>query len=261
MSNTKVNTNPIERQLIPEYKPTLVKILNIIAVVLALILIIVIYIPNEIWKEEGQIRQLGQKRMGIVNNIEKYYNQMTGTFQPNPVLAMKIISAARDSTRADSNFYGQQTIKLPEGRFSLDVPKNFYATFDTNFALKYELSDTVVDTTIKILKWNPELMTNDTVYVISSHLEQIKADPNFKTILDSEISKRVTNDTYYRRYYLTKELAMRPLLDTPYVVLETDKGIKIQDPLKKVIREPRFLVFSFIDSSHGYIENDEISWK
>jgi len=56
-------------------------------------------------------------------------------------------------------------------------------------------------------------------------------------------------------------LAMRPLLDTPYTVLKTEKGIKVQDPIDKIIREPRYLVFAFVDSSHGYIENDEISWK
>lgn len=261
MSNVKVNTDSSDQSLIPEYKPTLVKVLNIVAGILALILIIVIYIPNGIWKEENQIRDLGRSRMKIVNDIQKYYDQMAGTHLPDPVLAMKVISAVRDSTRADSNFFGQQTIKLPEGRFNMDVPKNFYATFDTNFAFKYELTDTVVDTTIKILKWNPELMANDTAYVVSTRLPEVKEDPNFKGVLDVEVSKRVANDIYYRRFYLTKELAMRPLLDTPYTVLKTEKGIRVQDPIDKIIREPRYLVFAFVDSSHGYIENDEISWK
>lgn len=261
MSNAKANIDSVEQQIIPEYKPTLIKILNIVAVILAMALVIVIYVPNNIWREENHIRNISRNRMRIMNEVQKYYNQMAGTYQPDPVLAMKIVNAVRDSTRADSNYFGQQTIKLPEGRFKLDVPKNFYASFDTNFAFKYEQSDTVIDTTIKILKWNSELMTFDTVYVVSSRLEEAKADPNFKGVLDSEVSKRVSNNVYYRRYYLKKELAMRPLLDTTYTVLKTEKGIKIQDPIKKVIREPRFLVFTFIDSTHGYIENDEISWK
>lgn len=255
--NSKIN----EQQIIPEYKPTLVKILNIIAFILVLILIIVITVPNTVWQEENQIRELGRKRMVILNDVEKYYNQMAGKPQSDPVLAMKIVSAVRDSTRADSNFFGQQTIKLPEGRFTLDVPKNFFMVFDTSFAFKYQQSDTLIDTTIKILKWNTELMTNDTIYVLSSRLESEKADPNFKGILNTEISKRVANNTYYRRYYLKPDLAMRPLLDTTYAVFKTDLGIKIQDPIKKVIREPRYLVFSFVDSTHGYIENDDISWK
>jgi len=250
-----------DSQLIPEYKPTLIKVLNIVAFFLVILLVIVIYIPNSIWKEENSIRELGRHRMIIQNEVQKYYNQMAGKHQPDPVLAMKIVTAVRDSTRADSNFYGQQTIKLPEGRFTLDVPQNFYMTFDTNFAFKYQQIDTVIDTTVKILKWNTELMTNDTLYVISSRLEEAKADPNFKGILNTEISKRAANNIYYRRYYLTKDLAMRPLIDTTYEILKTDEGIKVQDPLKKVIREPRFLVFSFIDSTHGYIENDDISWK
>jgi len=261
LSNVKVNTDTDDHQIIPEYKPTLTKILNIFAGILALILIIVIYIPNSIWKEESQIRNLSRNRMMILNDVQKYYNQMAGKPQPDPILAMKIVSAVRDSTRADSNFFGQQTIKLPEGRFTLDVPKNFYTVFDTNFAFKYQQSDTLIDTTVKILKWNTELMTNDTLYVMSSRLESEKADPNFKGILNTEISKRVANNTYYRRYYLRPELAMRPLLDTIYTVLKTEQGIKIQDPIQKIIRERRYLVFSFVDSTHGYIENDDISWK
>jgi len=261
LSSVKVNVKSEDRQMIPEYKPTLVKTLNIVAGFLALILIAVICVPSVIWKEEDAIRNLSHKRMAVLNSVEKYYNQMAGTYQPNPILAMKIITAARDSTRADSNFFGQQTIRIPEGRFKLDVPKNFHEIFDTCFALKYQMSDTLIDTTVKILKWNTELMTFDTVYVMSSRLKEVKSDPNFKSILDTEISRRVANNTYYRRYYLKKDFAIRPLLDTTYQITKTEEGIKIQDPIRKNIREPRFVVFAFIDSTHGYIENDEPSWK
>ncbi|HRS90616.1 MAG TPA: hypothetical protein P5028_01040 [Candidatus Marinimicrobia bacterium] len=250
-----------EEEIIPEYKPTLVKVLNVVAFILIIVLIAVIYIPSSIWKEENRIRELGRQRMQIQYDVQKYYNQMAGTHQPDPVLAMKVVSAVRDSTRADSNFYGQKVIKLPDGKFNLEVPKNFYASFDTNFAFKYELSDTVIDTTIKITKWNPELMTIDTLYVISSMLEEVKTDPNFRSVIDTELTQRVANNTYYRRYYLTEDLAMRPLLDTPYTVLKTEKGIRVEDPLKTVIREPRYLFFTFVDSTHGYIENGEPSWK
>jgi len=250
-----------EEEIIPEYKPTLVKVLNVVAFILIIVLIAVIYIPSSIWKEENRIRELGRQRMQIQYDVQKYYNQMAGTHQPDPVLAMKVVSAVRDSTRADSNFYGQKVIKLPDGKFNLEVPKNFYASFDTNFAFKYELSDTVIDTTIKITKWNPELMTIDTLYVISSMLEEVKTDPNFRSVIDTELTQRVANNTYYRRYYLTEDLAMRPLLDTPYTILKTEKGIRVEDPLKTVIREPRYLFFTFVDSSHWYIENGEPSWK
>ena len=119
-----------EEEIIPEYKPTLVKVLNVVAFILIIVLIAVIYIPSSIWKEENRIRELGRQRMQIQYDVQKYYNQMAGTHQPDPVLAMKVVSAVRDSTRADSNFYGQKVIKLPDGKFNLEVPKNFYASFD-----------------------------------------------------------------------------------------------------------------------------------
>jgi len=260
LSDETVKLNQ-EEEIIPEYKPTLVKVLNIVAFILAIVLVAVIYIPSRIWKEESQIRELGRHKMTIQYDVQKYYNQMAGTHQPDPILAMKVVSAVRDSTRADSNYYGQKVIKLPEGQFKLEVPKNFYASFDTNFAFKYELIDTVTDTTIRVTKWNPELMTLDTLYIISTMIEEVKADPNFKSVVDTELTQRVTSNVYYRRYYLTRDLALRPILDTPYTVLKTEKGIRVEDPLKTVIREPRYLFFTFVDSSHGYIENGEPSWK
>ncbi len=250
-----------EISIVPEYKPALVKILNGIAIVLSLIIVTVIYVPSFIWQEENAVRQTGRRRMAILNEVEKFYYQMAGKYQTDPVLAMRVVTAARDSTRADSLFYGKQIVRLPEGRFELDVPKNFYMFFDTCFATKYQKQDTVIDTTYKVLKWNADLMAYDTVYVISNRLEQLKTEPEFKGVLGREISQRVSSNTYYRRYYLGSEIAFRPLINEKYEIKSKGKDILIKDPIKTVIKEPRFVFFAFVDTSHGQIENDERSWK
>lgn len=257
-----MSKEPIEDQkLIPEYKPTLVKTLNVVAVILALILIMVIYVPASIWREEATIRDIGHRRMTILNEVERYYRQLTGKYQPDPIVAMRVVRAARDSSRADSLFFGQKVIRLPEGRFTVDVPKSFYITFDTCFAIKYQKQDTVFDTTYKVLKWNTELMAYDTLYVIPSRLEQLRSDPNFKGVLSMEDTVRVTTNLYYRRYYLDTNFAYRPLTNLRYEIKADNDHLVIRDPLKEVIRKPRLLFFAFVDSTHGYIENDERSWK
>jgi hypothetical protein len=250
-----------DTQVIPEYKPGLVKTMNALAVILAIILLIVIYVPASIWSEEAAIQKESRWRMKLINEVQRYYKQLTGEYQPDPILAMKIVKAVRDSSRADSLFHGSQIVKLKEGRFKVEVPPNFYYTFDTCFSVKYQKQDTVLDTTYKVLKWNPELMTNDTLYVIPSRLVELKNDPNFKGVLSMEDTIRVSTNIYYRRYYLDTNFAYRPLTNLKYEVEVNQDRLVVRDPLKEVIRKPRLLFFAFVDSTHGYIENDEPSWK
>jgi len=247
---------------VPEYKPTLVKILNIIAVIFAFCVVLVIYIPNSIWKDEDAVRAISRKRMVILNEVEKFYKQMTGFYQNDPLLAMKVLTAVRDSTRADSNFFGEQVVKLPEGRFALTVPKNFYLTFDTTFSFGYFKKDTIYDTTYQVLKWNEEMLTNDTVYVLADRYRELrKSDSSFRKALGSENSTRVQINRYYRPFYLDTTFAYSPLIKELYQISSDTSKVRIQDPLKGEFKEKRYLFFAFKDTSAGYIENDEKSWK
>lgn len=245
----------------PEYKPSLVKVLNIIAVIMCVILIIVIYLPASIWREEDAIRKLGRKRLSILTDVESFYRQMAGEYQPDPVLAMKVLSAVRDSTRADSNFYDSQKIILHEGTFKMDVVNNFYLNFDTTFALSYQRRDTVLDTSYQVVIWNEELFSFDTIFVYSSRINEVKNDSLFRGLINTEINPRVTTDMYYRKYYLDSSIAYSPLNNEQYEVILDEDNIRIQDPLEGEYREPRFLVFAFKDTSCGYIVNGEKSWS
>ena len=250
-----------ELELTPEYKPSLVKTLNIVAVILFVILILVIYLPANIWQEEEAIRNLGRERMSILSNVEDFYVQIDGKYQPDPILAMKILSAVRDSTRADSNFHDCQRIFLPEGTFEIDVAKNFYLTFDTTFALSYQRRDTVLDTSYQVIIWNEELRAYDTIFVYSSRINEVKNDSLYRGLINTEISPRVSTDTYYRPYYLDDLFAYSPLIGEQYEIIIDEDNIRIQDPLKGEFREPRYLVFAFKDTSCGYIVNGEKSWR
>jgi len=262
LSKEKLNEKDLEQNIeeIPEYKPGLVKTLNVVAGILFIILILVIYLPAKIWKEEETVRNVGRYRMTILNHVEDLYKKMSGSYQTDPILAMKIVSALRDSTRADSNFNGKQVLKLEEGIFEFNVTKNFFMNFDTTFALKYEKRDTVIDTTYKIVMWNPGTFTHDTVFVNASRIENVSSDSLFRGQLETEISSRVSTNTYYRPYYLDKTFAYSPLIKQEYIIMVDTARIKISDPLKGEFKERRYLAFAFRDTSHGYIENGEPSW-
>lgn len=252
------NENLIEHGVIPEYKPGLGKFLNIVAAVLVVILVMVIYLPTKVWNEEKDIQNLGHKRMTILHKVEDFYFKMSDTYQKNPEKAIKILSALRDSTRADSNFHGKQTLSMDGDEYEFDIIKDLFKSYDTTFAFSYNLKDTVFDTLYTVTLWNSDLRAFDTISVSSMTINAIDAD----TILSTEIAPRPATLTYYNPYYLTEEYAKRPLIDKNYVIdFGEDNPITIKDPIDFMYEEPRYVFFTFKDTSHGYIKNGEASWK
>ncbi len=257
MSEEKKNQSESNSQEFQEYKPGLSKLLNWIAFVLVIVLILVIYLPSVVWQEQQQVHNKGRKQMTILSKAEQYYNQMADRYLEDPLLLMSAVSAVRDSTRADSNFYGEKKIKLKDTVLNLNVPKRFYKNFDTTFAVSYQKKDTVLDSTYTIIKWNPELLAYDTLFVPAGNLSKIDYD----SILGMDVTQRVSTNTYYHPYYLDSTFAFRPLINEKYIIQADTDSYKIQDPIEGIYKEPRFLVFSFKDSSHGFIRNGEKSWK
>jgi len=243
---------------IPEYKTGLGKFLNVVAFVLIVVLILVIYLPTQVWNEQEEVQKLSQKRMTIIHKVEDFYNKMSNTYNEDPVMAIKIISALRDSTMADSNFYGTQTLNIDGKAYEFDVLKNLFKSYDTTFAFSYNLKDTVVDTLYKVTRWNESLRSFDTLSVSSTVLSSVDAD----TVLEMETVERPATITYHNQYYLEDKYAYRPLIDKKYIVeFSDDKPITIKDPIDFMYEEPRFVFFTFQDTSHGYIKNGEASWK
>lgn len=244
----------------PIFKPTLVKALNYVAMLLAFVLIIVIYVPSVIWEQEDAVRNEGRRRMVILNEVQKYYHQMTNEYQTNPVTAMNVISAVRDSTRADSNYFGEQHLTIEDGRFKLNVPKKFYTYFDTTFAFSYKKKDTLIDTTYKVTKWNNELFTWDTLYILADRWRVLESDSSYGDVVGVEQSERIMENTYYRPYYLTEKIAKSPLIDEFYIFSSDSDGYRIKDPIKGVYKERKYFFFTFKDTCQGWIENDQKSW-
>jgi hypothetical protein len=252
------NENLLEHGAVPEYKPGLGKFLNVVAVILVFILVLVIYLPTRVWEEEEAMQKLGRSRMLVLHKVEDFYYKMAETYQKDPVKAIKIVSALRDSTKADSNYHGEQVLRLDGEEYKFDIIKDLFRSYDTTFAQSYNLKDTVFDTLYTITLWNSELRAFDTTSVSSKVINSVDAD----TILNTEIVPRPATLTYYNPYYLTEEHATRPLIDEKYIVeFGENQPITIKDPIDFMYEEPRFIFFTFKDTSHGYIKNGEPSWK
>ncbi|MBN2281209.1 MAG: hypothetical protein JXQ65_11560 [Candidatus Marinimicrobia bacterium] len=222
------------------------------------VLILVIILPTLVWEEEEAIQNLSRKRMSIIYKVEDFYHKMSDNYNEDPEMAIKIVSALRDSTVADSNFHGKQLLNLDGKTYEFDVMKDLFKSFDTTFAISYSLKDTVIDTLYRVTRWNESLRGFDTLSVSSTALSSVDAD----TVLGMETVARPATLTYYNQYYLTSEFAYRPLIDKKYIVEFSDEEpITIKDPIDFTYEEPRYVFFSFQDSSHGFIRNGEPSWK
>ena len=244
----------------PVFKPTLVKTLNYVALVLAVVLIAVIYIPSVIWEEEAAIRNDGRRRMIIMNEVQKYYHQIVNEYQHDPITAMEVISAVRDSTRADSLYFGKQYLELKGNQYNMNVPKNFFMYFDTTFAFSYKKKDTLIDTTYKVTKWNTELFTWDTLYILSNRWKVLQSDSSYGDVVGKDYTERIVEETFYRPYYLTEKLTKDPLINEQFIITSDSNGYKIKCPLEGVYKERRYFFFTFKDTCHGWIENDQKSW-
>jgi len=240
-----------------DYKPGLKNLLNWVGGILVIVLILVIYLPSLIWQEEQQIIKEGRFRMKNLQNAEEFYYQMAEDYIEDPDLLVNAVSAARDSNRADSNFTGPQKLSFSDTTLEVEVPNQFYRSFDTTFAESYRREETVVDTIWTVLKWNPQLVAYDTLFVNAQNLSKIEYD----SLVSKEIQERQTTNTYHNRYYLTDKFTHRPLTKQEYIIKSDTTDLLIKDPLDYVYKEPRFLVFALKDSTHGYIKNGEPSWK
>ena len=227
-----------------------------------LFLIIVIYVPVAIWEEEAQYKKESRYRMQNLYDVEVFYSQLTGGFNPNFLEAMNVVNATRDSAVADSLFIGEQTVYLFGKKFDVDVAGSFEFEYDTTFGFKSFRRDTVLDTTVQIAVFAEDLGRNDTSFIRKKDLESYLGDDNFISIVKEEPMQRIESVEYYKTYLPDSSTYFCPLTGNPYEMEfdQAQSSLKVSSPIKETIKEPRYLLFSFRAKSHGIIQDGNKSW-
>ena len=230
-----------------------------LGIVIALILfVVVIYAPRAIWNEEEDTQNDSRFRMENVYAVLDYYKQLTGEPTNEGLWALMVVNAARDSLTSDSTFLGEQIIHLPGKDASVDIFHRFDAVYDTTFGFLKSRKDTLVDTVFSIIMSADEGF--DTSFVRLEHSEVYRKDSLFVSISDTVISSHVEVVSYYESYVPDSSMFLCPLTNLPYGIVTDTSNITVSSPIKKIYKEPRFLVFSFKSGSHGKIENGSRSW-
>jgi len=239
--------------------------LELIIIAALFLLIIVIYVPVAIWEEEEAFQNESRNRMHNLYNVESFYSRLTGKYTSDFFEAMNLINAARDSSLADSLFIGEKTIILNEKVYQINLDEGFSFEYDTTFGMKSFRKDTISDTTLQVTYLSEELGRADTSFIRKIQLESYSNKENFK-IINEEPTKRVEAVEFYNTYIPDSSLYYCPLteyteqkVDKPFIIDINDNNLSVSSPIE-LIKEDRYLLFSFKAVSHGYIKGGRKSW-
>tara|TARA_Y100000590_G_C15745805_1_gene1021941 strand:- start:2482 stop:3264 length:783 start_codon:yes stop_codon:yes gene_type:complete len=236
----------------------------------ALLLLLTVYLPQSIWKEEEKLKKEGRQRMSDIANAEEFYFEMMGNYTLDGEHLFELVEAAMDSLIADSLFIGERDIKINNKVYSVNLDKGFETRVDTTFSNPEELYFTYTDTIYTVGLSNPESGGIDTLYVNVRDLEKYRSDKNFKEIFSTDIVERseIRTDYLRRKYHLSNNFLICPVTNKPYIFeidsVSEEAVFQVTSPLyimDKPYKESRFLLFSFEAGSHGYIRGGQKSWS
>ncbi len=236
-------------------------------IVLSLVfLFIVLTVPIAIWEEEAQAEKEARFRMKTMNGVQQFYKTLTGQYENDDFWAIKVVNAVRDSVVADSMFVGEQLVLLDDKEFVVEIPDKFNVDVDTTFGFQRTRRDTMNDTTVTYLSY---VMKNtgeidydliDTSYTPIKKLSEIEQDSLFIRILKQEPVQRVELTTYYDTYAPDSSFMYCPVTIQQFITSIEEDQFRIDCPIADVVKEPRYLIFSFSASNHGYMKDGVTSW-
>ena len=238
-------------------------------IISALLLLLAVYLPQSIWKEEEIFRKEGRKRMSDIANAEEFYFEMTGKYTLDGEHLFELVEAAMDSLLGDSLFTGDQVIHLGENSFMVTLERGFEIRVDTTFSDPKELYVTYNDTVYSVGMRNLESGGTDTLFVNFRYLKNYQRDENFQGIFSSDIITRSAMRTDYlqKKYHLNNSFLLCPVTQKPYIFemdsLVDEMIFTVTSPLhllEKPYKESRFGIFSFEAGDHGFISSGQKSW-
>ena len=235
----------------------------------ALLLLLTVYLPQSIWKEEIEFRNLGRHRMTSIANTEEFYFEMTGGYTSNGEHLFEVVEAAMDSLIADSLFTDEQIIYLNGNSYPVKLERGIEVRVDTTFSFATNLYFSYEDTIYTVGLNNPESGNIDTMFVNVKDLHHYNVDENFREIYKTDIVIRseIRTDYLRRKYHLNANMLKCPLTNDPYIFeIDTtgDEDIfTVTSPLhllEEPYTESRFGVFTFKAGGHGFIRGTQKSW-
>ena len=203
-------------------------------VISAILLLLTVYLPQLIWKEEVKFRNEGRHRMSAIANAEEFYFEITGIYTSDGEHLFELVEAAMDSLIADSLFTGEQIINLHGNAYPVTLERGFEIRVDTTFSAPTELYFSYEDTIYTVGLKNAESGGTDTLFVNVRDLAKYQSDEYFQDIYSTDIVTRTELRTDYlrKKYHLNDNILYCPLTNDPYIFEVDTSG---EDPVFTVI--------------------------
>ena len=238
-------------------------------IISTLLLLLTVYLPQSIWKEEEKLKKEGRQRMLDIANAEDFYFELTGMYTLDGGHLFELVEATMDSLIADSLFIGVQLITLGENIYPVILERGFEIRVDTTFSNPTDIYFSYEDTVYSVGLRNLESGGTDTLFVNVRDLSTYQTDKNFQAIFSWDIVTRseIRTDYLRKKYHLDNSILTCPVTQKPYIfeIDSTDDEVVFQvtSPLHILqipYKESRFGVFTFEAGDHGYVRGGMTSW-
>ena len=113
------------------YNKKLSPYFDAIIAVLVLMFIAVLFVPRSLWSEEDALRDECRVRMENLYELEIEFYRLVNRFPESPEEALMIVNMVLDSARADTNFYGAETLRVDTMIYAIDTQGDLVARVDT----------------------------------------------------------------------------------------------------------------------------------
>ncbi len=237
--------------------------LEILIILAMFLLVVVIYVPVAIWEEETYYEKESRYRMQNLNDIQSFFSRLTGGYTSSFSEALSVVNAVRDSTIADSLYYGKQHLLINDKKYTIDVNQSYGFEFDTTFGIKSFRKDTLMDTILKISMFSQELGREDTSFIQKKELYNYESLADFRNVLKEEPINRIQAIEYYKTYVPDSSNYFCPLTNDPYKINISEDGssLIISSPIDTPIINSYYVLFAFKAKNHGSIKDGRKSWE
>lgn len=95
----------------------------------------VLFIPKYLWSEEDRLREECRTRLENIYELEIEFFRLTNRFPTSPEEALMLVNAVLDSARADTGFFGAETLMIDTSVYVIDTQGDIVARVDTLLTL------------------------------------------------------------------------------------------------------------------------------
>ena len=183
-----------------------------------MILLLIVYIPKQIWTQEKIDRDESSFRMRTISNASEFYKEITGNYTNDGKQMFELVEAAIDSSFADSLFVGQQHIILNNKIFDVMINKGFDYRADTTFSVAEQIRSTIVDTLYWTLEYSDSTKSSlDTNYINATDIKERMNLYRFNSANTSLLSDRdsvISEDKFSRLKSIEQRRFYKIIKDT-----------------------------------------------